>query len=207
MTIQHHKALRGAMVTPVVRDRPPGRLHTLEFSMLKRWLAFSFNGNQNGNGASSAGTLGTGLANLPAEPMELNQEGDRRSARPVSSAAAPPKPASFDQIYQSAAAKPPQIRYGILKVMEMIDSPHLAGMTPEAKRCALLMALDAARSGNRGSAPGCRCPPTGAQRLRGKAAGPAARVRSRYRGRQSRDSDGTGSRHQPVHGPHPGQRG
>lgn len=112
--------------------------------MLKKWLAFSFNGNQNGNGASSAGTLGTGLANLPAEPMELDQEDDRRSARPVSSTAAPPKPASFDQIYQSAAAKPPQIRYGILKVMEMIDSPHLAGMTPEAKRCALMMALEAA---------------------------------------------------------------
>jgi small-conductance mechanosensitive channel len=27
----------------------------------------------------------------------------------------------------------------------MINSPHLAGMTPEARRCALLMALEAAR--------------------------------------------------------------
>jgi small-conductance mechanosensitive channel len=56
----------------------------------------------------------------------------------------PSKPASFDQIYQNAAAKPPQICYGIPKIMEMVDSPHLSGMTPEAKRCALFMALEAA---------------------------------------------------------------
>jgi len=112
--------------------------------MLKKWLAFSFNGN----GASSTGALGTGPANHAAAPMELDVEGgDRSGGRSSSPAAPPPKPASFDQIYQSAAAKPPQIRYGILKVMEMADSPHLAGMTPEAKRCALLMALEAAGAG------------------------------------------------------------
>ena len=89
--------------------------------------------------------LGTGPANHAAEPMELDA-GRRSLVREgrSSSAAPPPKPASFDQIYQSAAAKPPQICYGILKVMEMVDSPHLAGMTPEAKRCALFMALEAA---------------------------------------------------------------
>jgi hypothetical protein len=76
--------------------------------------------------------------------MEMDAEDDHRSGRSPSSAASPPKPPSFDQIYQSAAAKPPQISYGIPKVMQMVDSPHLVGMTPEAKRCALLMALDAA---------------------------------------------------------------
>jgi len=111
--------------------------------MLKKWLAFSFNDGHNGNGASSAGALATSPAIHPAEPMEPDQEDDRRSARPASSTA-PPKPATFDQIYQSAASKPPQIRYGILKVIEMIDSPHLGGMTPEAKRCAVMMALEAA---------------------------------------------------------------
>jgi len=33
--------------------------------------------------------------------------------------------------------------WGIAKAMEMLNSPHLAGMSAEAKRCALLMALDA----------------------------------------------------------------
>jgi len=50
----------------------------------------------------------------------------------------------FEQIYQNAAVKPPRIAYGILKIAEMVNSPHLSGMSPEAKRCSLLMALEAA---------------------------------------------------------------
>jgi len=33
--------------------------------------------------------------------------------------------------------------WGIAKAMDMLNSPHLAGMSAEAKRCALLMALEA----------------------------------------------------------------
>jgi hypothetical protein len=51
---------------------------------------------------------------------------------------------SFDQIYQTAVNKLPRISYNILKVVEMVNSPHLAGMSSEAKRSSLLMALDAA---------------------------------------------------------------
>jgi len=49
----------------------------------------------------------------------------------------------FEQIYQGGAVKPPRLSYGVLKVAEMLNSPHLAGMPPDAKRRALLMALDA----------------------------------------------------------------
>ena len=52
--------------------------------------------------------------------------------------------APFDEIYRNAPVKPPKVAYGILKVAEMVNSPHLAGMSPEAKRGSLLMALDAA---------------------------------------------------------------
>lgn len=55
------------------------------------------------------------------------------------------QPSGFEQIYQNAAVKAPRAAYSILQVAEMINSPHLAGMTPEARRCALLMALEAAR--------------------------------------------------------------
>jgi len=37
--------------------------------------------------------------------------------------------------------------WGIAKAMDMLNSPHLAGMSSEAKRCALLMALEAAGTG------------------------------------------------------------
>jgi hypothetical protein len=51
---------------------------------------------------------------------------------------------TFEQIYQNAAVKPPRLAYSILKIADMMNSPHLSGLTPEAKRCSLLMALDAA---------------------------------------------------------------
>lgn len=49
----------------------------------------------------------------------------------------------FEQIYQGGAAKPPRLPYGVLKVAEMLNSPHLCGMPAESKRGAMLMALDA----------------------------------------------------------------
>jgi hypothetical protein len=52
--------------------------------------------------------------------------------------------ASFEQIYQNAAVKPPRLPYGILKVASMASSSHLAGLSADAKRCSLLMALEAA---------------------------------------------------------------
>jgi len=51
---------------------------------------------------------------------------------------------TFEQIYNGATVKPPKTAYGIQKVAEMANSPHLAGMSPEFKRKALLMALNAA---------------------------------------------------------------
>ena len=104
---------------------------------------FTFAANE--NGASSNGAHGNGPANRGLRVMEVEEPEEPRSAKPPASAVpVPPKAAGFDQIYQNAAVKPPQITYGILKVVGMADSSHLAGMTPEAKRCALLMALDAA---------------------------------------------------------------
>jgi hypothetical protein len=51
---------------------------------------------------------------------------------------------SFDHVYQSAAVKPPRLAYGILKVADMLNSQHLAGMSNETKRSSILMALEAA---------------------------------------------------------------
>lgn len=104
--------------------------------MLKRWFALSLNGNGEKNGTSSAGQVAEVAA-------AVTEEGDTEPMKPPAIPAAP-RLCGFEQIYQGAAVKPPQLRYGILKVIEMANSTHLAGMTPEAKRCALLMALEAA---------------------------------------------------------------
>lgn len=54
------------------------------------------------------------------------------------------KTVSFEQIYDNAAAQPTRGDYDILKVVEMLNSPHLAGMSTETKRASLFMALEAA---------------------------------------------------------------
>ncbi|HLK48570.1 MAG TPA: hypothetical protein VKT49_10575 [Bryobacteraceae bacterium] len=84
-------------------------------------------------------------ATRPSSPSEDTPAAPRA---PAAAAAAPasgvPKYGPFEHIYQSAAVKPPRLSYGILKVAEMMNSPHLSGMSPEARRCSLLMALEAA---------------------------------------------------------------
>ncbi len=100
--------------------------------MLKQWFNFSYQ-NEVQNGAVGAGAGASAL--LPSEKAK-----DVAPA-PESNLATPP---SFDNIYSGAAVKPPRVPYGILKVADMIASAHLSGMSPETKRAALMMALDAA---------------------------------------------------------------
>ncbi|MFB3826823.1 MAG: hypothetical protein ACE15B_08640 [Bryobacteraceae bacterium] len=103
--------------------------------MFKRFFSFSLNedtlgpngGYQNGNGQAAA------VVEPPAA-----QETETAPSKSVESAA------SFEHIYQSAAVKPRRLEWGILKVAEMVSSAHLSGMSPEAKRCSVLMALEAA---------------------------------------------------------------
>ena len=51
---------------------------------------------------------------------------------------------TFEEIYKTAPAQPPRMVYGILKVAEMLNSPHLAGMSHETKRCSVMMAIETA---------------------------------------------------------------
>jgi len=51
---------------------------------------------------------------------------------------------TFEEIYKAAPAQPPRMVYGILKVAEMLNSPHLAGMSHETKRCSVMMAIETA---------------------------------------------------------------
>jgi len=51
---------------------------------------------------------------------------------------------SFEDVYKTLPTQPPRMLYGILKVAEMLSSPHLAGMSHETKRCSVMMAIEAA---------------------------------------------------------------
>ncbi len=118
--------------------------------MFKRFFSFSFNDNPLGPNGSYHNGNGHGTSNHavavldPPADAEPEPEPLRTSA---TGAAKPIEPAtSFEHIYQSAAVKPRRLEWGILKVAEMVNSAHLSGMSPEAKRCSVLMALEAARA-------------------------------------------------------------
>src|SRR5215475_11315628 len=109
-------------------------------SMVLEWLMFRrlFQFSLNGNGWSAP-------AGHPDEDSGAQESGHRRPA-PV---AQPAKCQvmgvyeAFDDIYRSAPAISPN-RYSILTVASMLKSQHLAGMSGETKRGAILMALEAA---------------------------------------------------------------
>jgi hypothetical protein len=111
--------------------------------MLKRWfpLAFAEEPTPRKNGvARITESDQPGAAPEPAQDPTLSKV----AALATTSPRDPAKYAAFDQVYASAAIKAPKVAYGILKVAEMVNSSHLTGLSPEARRCSLLMALEAA---------------------------------------------------------------
>ena len=109
--------------------------------MWKRMLQLS-NGNQGvDHGALSYG--GNAADSVPAvvEPEQ------RVATQPAPAPSAYQRPPAlfndFEQIYQTGAVKPQRLAYGVLKVADMLNSSHLAGMPPDSKRAALMMALEA----------------------------------------------------------------
>jgi hypothetical protein len=85
-------------------------------------------------------------AGMDGRPAGEHVQAVAKGSNASTAAAAAPigKYSVFEQIYQTASVKPQRIAYSILKVAEMMKSQHLATMSVEAKRCSLLMALDAA---------------------------------------------------------------
>jgi len=51
---------------------------------------------------------------------------------------------SFNEIYRSGPANQTNLPYDIMKVAQMLESPHISSMSVESKRGSLMMALDAA---------------------------------------------------------------
>jgi hypothetical protein len=109
--------------------------------MIKRWFQFVYSGNgiENNTGRNN-GSANVGLGLKEAAESERPSDNDGLSATDGPA----PGQSAFEQIYQCATVKPRPASYSILKVADMMNSPHLSGMAPEARRSALLMALEAA---------------------------------------------------------------
>ena len=107
--------------------------------MFKRWLRSS---SSAWPGEHRSGSAGHALA-LMGSPEMKYMSGVTGSVGNERGGIAPSDDcADFEQIYQGFGVKPPTIPGGILKVVEMVNSQHLSGLTPEARRCAVLMALE-----------------------------------------------------------------
>lgn len=98
-----------------------------------------FHSPNDGDNASKNGSQHSGTAKLAVAVAELSCECSITRGEIAAGTSV-----SFEQIYQNAASKPTRMNYGILKIVEMLNSPHLAGMSLESKRNSLLMALDTA---------------------------------------------------------------
>lgn len=113
--------------------------------MFKRW----FESSSNGNGAASITERRECPADQALALMDLRESGHTAGPAPragVEDAVPVPSEdrADFEHIYHAAETKPPETSCGILKVVEMVNSQHLSGLTPDARRCAVLMALEMA---------------------------------------------------------------
>ena len=116
--------------------------------MLKRFFHFSMDGDEgspNGshrNGSSGHGTTQGAVARAKEDSVPPEPVSPPASRSEGATALAHIMP--FEEIYRNASFKQPKVAYDILKVAEMVNSQHVAGLSVEAKRCAVLMALDVA---------------------------------------------------------------
>ena len=113
--------------------------------MFKRMFQFSSNENE----ISMSGNGRNGSAAHPSGVVKLSTALQRESEKPGNGVActAPgvaPVMDSFEEVYASSGIKAPGKSYSILKIAEMLNSKHLADMTPDSKRNSLMMALEAA---------------------------------------------------------------
>ena len=116
--------------------------------MFKRWFEFS----SNGNGSASFGEHRNGSSEQSLALLEPQEsEGPSRSTASQKEEPSSPLPSDhrvdLEQVYRTPGPKAGPVPCGILKVVEMVNSDHLAGLSPDAKRCAVMMALEAVGAG------------------------------------------------------------
>jgi hypothetical protein len=107
---------------------------------------FQFSSNEKETLSASRAAAAAQSAGVAGLASAVQRESERSGISLVGEVAGlAPAVDSFDEVYSNAGIKAGK-NYTILKIADMVNSKHLAEMTPEGKRNALMMALDAAEA-------------------------------------------------------------
>jgi hypothetical protein len=140
-----------ADATPPLTGKGAGKERT---TMRRKWLELTQWGNRedrphDSNGHPPANVTAPGPSNGATEKSKRTMEA--RPAMDKRDAAADDRAANFqaelmcmEDIYRAAGIMSPRRGYSVTKVVEMLHSDHMRGLSKEMKRAAVLMALDAA---------------------------------------------------------------
>ena len=139
--------------TEVPPEQPPEQAGKKRKHMLSKWLelpwrekqeGLSVSGPENGEASSRQGNSSgkSEKENLMSQSTPPTPKAPVRSAREVPSFQV--DLSTMEDIYRAAGIMDPRKGYSINKVVEMLHSEHIRGLSKEMKRAAVLMALDIA---------------------------------------------------------------
>ena len=95
--------------------------------------------------ADIAASLGNQVAGVsPSAQTAMEQGAATAAAAPPAASGAPGKTLEFSEIYAAAEINTPPHGYNVVKVAEMLQSPHIKDLPVEVRRSSILVALDAA---------------------------------------------------------------
>lgn len=98
--------------------------------------------NQEGSAAQAIADIAASIQPVESKLAPMVPQASTFAATPPGKAPAPPL--SFGEIYNAADIQPPNHGYTILKVADMLKSPHIAALPSEVKRSSVMVALEAA---------------------------------------------------------------
>ena len=116
--------------------------------MQRKWFEMVHRGDKrdsvsgNGNGDSNGNGVGEAVNRAPVAAAAVEQ----RSPEPAEEGDETPQVEllTVEEIYRGAGIMNPRKGYSIGKVIEMLHSEHICGLSKEMRRASVLMALDAA---------------------------------------------------------------
>jgi hypothetical protein len=139
---------QGSQNSEIQTQQPsPGKkLGKERTDMSTKWLDTAFKRQKQdvGNGKSNGAHAAEHRAPLETAVAISVRPDEALKARPRPQGDLPP----MEDVYRAAGIMTPRMGYSITKVVEMVNSDHMRGLSNDAKRAALLMALDAAGISN-----------------------------------------------------------
>jgi len=127
------------------REKQAGKEGT---HMRRKWLESALWSNKPDDlsGSSNGNSDGAGAGETRNIPPQVVPVPEKLSASPAGAGVAncSVELLPTEDIYRAAGIMNPRRGYGINKVVEMLQSEHIRGLSKEMKRAAVLMALDAA---------------------------------------------------------------